>query len=158
MPFIRIFEVPLIYHYLICDRYSADRYQLEYGELKCLMSLSDARSLGNAGSYLKDRRGAMERGRRTSMKPGPVFRRWLPVVDGNTKVLFEIGVVDSGDATYFEADGLHAELGIREEELCEALGRLRADVGEVAVASEPPPRPYSPGRDYRSRWMPFWDN
>jgi hypothetical protein len=156
MPSIRIFEVPLVYHYLICDRYGPDRYQLEYGELKCLMSPSDARALGDAGSRLKDRRLISER-RRTSMKPGYVFRRWLPAVVDKTKALFEIGVVDSGDATYFEADDQHAELGVREDELCRELGRLRDDVGEMERASAPPPQRYAPGWNYRSRWMPIWD-
>jgi hypothetical protein len=156
MPSIRIFEVPLVYYYLICDRYGVDRYHLEYGELKCPMSLSDASAFGWAAAHLRDRRRAVESGRRDKMKPGRVFRRWLLAVDGKTKVLFEIGVTDSGDA-YFEAGDLHAELGVREEELCRALYRLRDDVSEIRVASEPPQRPYAPGRYYRSRWMPIWD-
>jgi hypothetical protein len=33
MPFTRIFEVPLVYHTLICDRdFTANRYLLEYGD------------------------------------------------------------------------------------------------------------------------------
>jgi hypothetical protein len=99
----------------------------------------------------------VDSGRREKMKPGHVFRHWLPAVDGKTKVLFEIGVIDSGDA-YFEAGDLHAELGVREEELCRALYRLRDDVAAADTASEPPARPYSPGRDYRSRWTGIDDD
>jgi hypothetical protein len=55
-----------------------------------------------AGNRLQQRAMAAVAEGKDAMKPGPVFRRQLPKTDG-TAALIGIGVVDTGDAVYFEA-------------------------------------------------------
>jgi hypothetical protein len=132
MPFVRIFGVPLVFDTLICVRdLSVNRYGLEHGDLRCWMTVRTAYLLGYAATRLKQRQEGVESGRREAMKPGPVFRSWLPTVDGTTKVLFEIGVSDNGAAIYFGADDQCAELGVREGGLLQALYWLADDVASL---------------------------
>jgi hypothetical protein len=138
MTSVRIFDVPLIYHALVCERVSVNRYVLEYGgDIKCEMPGTTAHALGSAAKSLQYRRAEVESRRREKMKPGHVFQQWLRTIDGKAKILFEIGVTDGGDATYFGIGDYSAELGVREEQLQWELFRLLDDVSSINEAAYP---------------------
>jgi hypothetical protein len=138
MPFVRIFEVPLVYHALICVRdLSVNRYGLEYGGLKCWMTPTTAHTFGYVAKTLRYRRAEVESRRREKMRPGYVFSQWLPTIDGKANVLFEIGVTDNGEAIYFGIGDDSAELGVREGQFLQALYWLLDDVASINEAAYP---------------------
>jgi hypothetical protein len=94
--------------------------------------------------------------RRQLKKPGECWTRELGNgADLKTKLQF--GVTENNLA-YVEVKNVRVECdeGLSDT-LVAVLSNFAVDIGEVSRSAAPLPRPYAPGRYYRSRWMPIWD-
>jgi hypothetical protein len=154
---VQIFALRLAHLTFVCRRVFTGGYQIDAGAFGNVpLSIESARKLADTAARIRSR-ARVAVAKRGDMEPGALYRRELPTANG-VLCRMEIGITDSGDAVYFEVGDARVRLDEQEaQDLVHVLARLRDDVAAIHTASEPPRRSYSPGRDYVSRWLPYWD-
>lgn len=154
---VQIFALRLANLVFVCRRNFIGAYALDIGAFRDVpLSVDGARRLADTAARIRSR-ARVAVAKRGDMEPGALYRRELPTANGALCRL-EIGITDPGDAVYVEIGEARVRLDEHEaQDLAFALEHLRHDVAVVHTASEPPRRSYSPGRDYVSRWLPYWD-